>query len=266
MREGEDNENEIQHLRQKIAELERIKKEYEESFALFEQRAKEYEEKRKQQELEIEKMKRKSELDADPRFKIFTAAVGGSTISLKSAYRVEFNEHYQNKCLFCNSSSNLSRAYLVVGSKDDTIYADIRKDRGYKTDLEVDVMKNFILLCGSHGANDTCHDDFDKYVVTLIYNPLTKEYLVFHLDPTTSRQRSIHLKVVNVPDDEKVRRYHRLLSCRTRYCLHHHSYLKKSSDAESIVALSRMSEESRSVSHENEEEGATISVGSIEIP
>ena len=223
-------------------------------------------------ELEIQKLRADNETNVDSRLKFFTSAVGGSEKSLNSKFRDSFNNFYGNKCLFCDSSNNLSRAHLVVGRKNssDFDYDDFGKKKGYKTNIEVDSMRNYILLCGNRGMRDTCHDDFDNYLVTLLYNPLTKQYLVYHLNPQSPRQVRIQHKVVNVPLNESVRPYTRLLSWRTRSCLLQHAYLRKFEDVNTIVRLSEISEESKSVGNQDddddvnneEEEGMSSMIGS----
>jgi hypothetical protein len=258
--ENEVDRNDISALQAELAQ-ERQRAEQERQRAEQERQRAEQERQRAEQErlradaleLEILNLRANNETNADSRLKFFTSAVGGSDKSLNPKLRESFNSFYRNRCLFCDSSNNLSRAHLVVGRKisSDFDYDDFGTKKGYKNNIEVDSMRNYILLCGNRGSPDTCHDDFDNYLVTLLYNPLKTEYSVYHLNPLSSRQTSIHHKVVTVPLNESVRPYTRLLSWRTRFCLLEHGYLCKSEDVNTIVRLSEISEESKSVGNQD---------------
>ena len=43
----------------------------------------------------------------------------------------------------------------------------------YVDELDSKSKRNFIPLCGTKGQAGTCHNEFDNYGITLLYNPLT---------------------------------------------------------------------------------------------
>jgi hypothetical protein len=61
--------------------------------------------------------------------------------------------------------------------------------------------RNFLPLCGTEGIYGTCHDEFDKFRITLLYNPLRGVYTIYCLDLVNSPKADLHLRDINVDPD-----------------------------------------------------------------
>ena len=86
----------------------------------------------------------------------------------------------------------------------------------YKDKLDIHSARNVLPLCGNEGKKDTCHNEFDKYLMTLIYQPFENCYRVYCLRQTFPKYHLCHGRVVNV--DMTIPPYRRLLAWRTRKC------------------------------------------------
>ena len=78
--------------------------------------------------------------------------------------------NYGNKYLFCGEKNNVTKAHIVAGNRS-VDYSAFSKPV-YKDELDVKSPRNFLQLCGVvDGVEESCHNEFDKYLMTLIYNP-----------------------------------------------------------------------------------------------
>jgi hypothetical protein len=75
---------------------------------------------------------------------------------------------------------------------------------------------NFIPLCGSEGELGTCHNEFDTFGITLLYNPLTTNYVIGCLNQNFKPDLELNLKDIVIKD--AVKPYRRLLAWRAKYC------------------------------------------------
>ena len=152
------------------------------------------------------------------------------------------DEMYGKKCLFCDSSTNVTKAHLVAGNSS-LDYAPFCKPN-YKSDLDVKSARNFIRLCGTLGVVGSCHHEFDTYRIALIYNPLETVYRLFSFNPDWPNYVPLHKKIVYLP--EECRPYTRLLSWKAKKCM-----LELGSNvagnAMDIITRANLSEDSRSI-------------------
>lgn len=130
---------------------------------------------------------------------------------------------------------------------------------GYSTPLDVKSARNFLPLCGTEGIYGTCHDEFDKFRITLLYNPLRGVYTIFCLDLANSPKADLHLTDINVDPDFPP--YRRLLAWRTRKCLLEHGS-KMVDKGDALFSMAKFSDGSRSVSSHDEDDGDISNEGS----
>jgi hypothetical protein len=196
-------------------------------------------------ERENEKLKAVLEVEKDERLSFFSTRMlpssgkhSRASKRLKSFYSVSGKK----KCLFCEKieSENcmISSAHIVAGT-DQKDYSTFGKKNHYSSELDFKSERNFIPLCGTLGATGTCHDYFDKYLMTLIYNPLKKEYSIYCL----VKDSPLHNKVVQV--NEGHRPYTRLLSWRLKACIQQHPALIED-EVRDLYLLGNLSEDSKS--------------------
>lgn len=190
---------------------------------------------------EVARLKSLVNTQMDDKFMFFTPAMPSSANSSKHRrVLAQMDQPYWKVCLFCGSDDNITRARLVADSKDMN-YSAFGKPY-YKTDLDLKSIRNFIPLCGTLGQKGTCRDLFDKYLISMLYNPLSKKYRIICLDSTADQYR-LHGNEVELKHEP----YTRLLAWRTKFCVYS-SYLKV--DPDDITYIWRMacfSEISRSI-------------------
>lgn len=129
----------------------------------------------------------------------------------------------------------------MPGSKD-LDYSPFSK--GYVAELDVKSPRNFIPLCGTLGSYGTCHDEFDKFRLTLLYRPFASTYTIYCLDMDESSKKSLHLKDIVV--DPNFPPYRRLLAWRTRKSLLEYGS-EMSDTGEGLFELAKFSDHSKSV-------------------
>lgn len=196
----------------------------------------------------LEKLEQRVNTSTDGRLSYFSVAMAASSGKHSVASRV-IREKYKNKCLFCGSGKT-SLAHLVAGNSS-VDYSLFGVSNGYRSDLDVKSPRNFIALCGTLGEVGTCHHEFDSYKMALLYNPLSRQYSVFCLDPEFSKYNQLNNKVVEV--DGTLHPYRRLLAWRARKCVLEHASLLYDK-GEQLLELAKFSEISNSVKDEREEE------------
>ena len=86
----------------------------------------------------------------------------------------------------------------------------------YVDELDSKSKRNFIPLCGTKGQAGTCHNEFDNFGITLLYNPLTKKYVKYCLNPDFKPNENLHGEETEITGEFPP--YCRLLSWRSRTC------------------------------------------------
>ena len=167
--------------------------------------------------------------------------------SLASKY---IDTKYGKKCLFCGEEDNVvTKAHIVAGNQS-VDYSAFSKP-AYKDNLDVKSPRNFLPLCGMEGVEGSCHNEFDKYLMTLIYNPIERIFVVRCLRNSFPKYHICNEKIVNV--DAANPPYRRLLAWRTRKCIMEHQHLIPPGDVEGWIQLCNFSEQSRSIAQETDD-------------
>jgi hypothetical protein len=84
-------------------------------------------------------------------------------------------------CIVCGAQSKLTNAHIVTARKD-VDYSAFGTAGGYVNDLNVKCPRNFLRLCGILGEKGTCHDAFDQYHLTIVFNPFQRKFFVWCLN------------------------------------------------------------------------------------
>ncbi len=164
-----------------------------------------------------------------------------SFIVMEARARRSLNS-FDRPCMFCGATINTTNAHIVAGNK--TIDYSPFQPPHYKTELNVKSPRNFLRLCGTEGMYNTCYDEFDKFRITLLYNPFEQAYVIFCLDLVNSPKANLHGQRACVDKDYPP--YRRLLAWRSRKCLLEHGSCMEDKGAR-LLNLSKFSDVSRSV-------------------
>ena len=213
---------------------------------------------------ELDLLQRARVLDQDPRLRSYGPNASGSNSRSSNSDPIEVKEAKAAKkrmlddakrqarslfgspmvCLICGTEDNISIAHIITTGEND--YSEYGIGFGYKSDLNVFSPGNFIPLCGHLGNRGTCHDAFDRYLVSIVFNPFEKRYLLICADDAPE-----HLKTKSNAPDYKLNLpagwtpYHRLLAWRARYSAIVHRY---NVDETILSRMNHLSEVAKSVS------------------
>ena len=170
---------------------------------------------------------------------------------------------YNGCCAFCSSAPSadliISVANIVPGSRDldYTIFSS-----GYESPLDVKSPRNYLPLCGTREVYGTCHVEFDKFRITLLYDPLVSKYKIFCLDLLKSTKNILHEKVIEVGLEFPP--YRRLLAWRARKCILEHGS-KMEDKRIALFEFAKFSDRSKSIASEDVElEEETIDISIVE--
>ena len=161
-----------------------------------------------------------------------------TVLDKKTIKRDLTNQYGEWSCLFCGEKQNVTLAH-IVSSNSNVDYSLFNKPT-YKCDLNTQNQRNFFPLCGNDGEADTCHNEFDKYGMTLLYDPFLKSYSIYCFDDTFTKYGELHNKVINV----KHKPYIRLLAWRTRTCLKNNMDKTNPENLVNLITSSNLSEDS----------------------
>jgi hypothetical protein len=153
-------------------------------------------------------------INSDERLSYFSPMVRSAGKHSKASAQIRESAVFGGCCAFCGTTNNITIAHIVAGS-NDIDYSAFNK--GYETPLDVKSARNFLPLCGTLGLQGTCHDEFDRYRITLLYNPFDEVYTIFCLDLNNSPKAGLHNQ--NIVVDPNFPPYRRLLAWRTRKCI-----------------------------------------------
>ncbi len=190
-------------------------------------------------------LQRQVELGYDKRLSYFKSGMSASSGRHTEANNY-MNSEYQMTCLFCEEPEDVHSAHIVAATKDCD-YKEFGKSHGYKDDLNLKSPRNFIPLCGTKGQVGTCHNEFDNYAITLIYNPLSKKYVVYCLN-RNFKEGVLHNKEIEISGEFPP--YRRLLAWRSRHCAQVNQFLFADNNSSHVDFLTacKFSEDSRSIS------------------
>lgn len=223
---------ENQKLEKENQELERENQE-----ALADSQRKVQELERENQELERERL-----LNFDKRLKFFprnakgshsyrSKSSNGDTDDGKQQLRELTNDAKINakniftdngkillRCVICGKDESpgtlISVAHIVSSTMDD--YSAFGVENGYKDNLDVFSVRNFMPLCGTHGEEGTCRDAIDKLLIHIRYDSILRSYHVDCCLGAPESFREIGARALTTPPGWKP--YLRLLAWRSRKC------------------------------------------------
>jgi len=197
---------------------------------------------------ELENFRARSFIAQDERLYFFSKAMPESIGSNKnSIVSRTIQKDYHGRCLFCGEEMNVTKAHIVAGN-NKVDYSPFSTPT-YRDDLDVNSPRNFLPLCGNDGMDGTCHNEFDKFLMTLLYNPFEKVFKVYCLRKSFHKYNQCHLRVVNVSPTYPP--YCRLLAWRTRKCVIEHQWMIPG-EVDEWIRLSTFSEKSHSMVDETE--------------
>ena len=153
------------------------------------------------------------------------------------------------QCFMCGSETEVTIAHIVTSGEAD--YSVYGTSGGYRDDLDVHSIRNFVPLCGREGMRGTCHDAFDRYLVAIMYDPFQTKYFLLCADGAPEKLKEIAKNGTKLVSPEGWKPYHRLLAWRARKSAIDYCY---SVDTTDFVNMNNMSEESNSVGDMDEDE------------
>ena len=176
----------------------------------------------------------------DRRMQYFSAVMAPSE-GRHSVASKEIKNKYGSVCWICQSTNNITMAHILAGNSS-VDYSPFSRPV-YKNDLDVKSERNFLLLCGLKGQHGTCHNEFDKYMLTLLYDPLKSSYTILSLNKEWVHYNELNGTQVIL----KHHPYRRLLAWRTRYCFQTNSFMTREMDVNALINAANFSEESYSI-------------------
>jgi predicted restriction endonuclease len=144
----------------------------------------------------------------------------GTDIPSTKSLRLKVRTAYDQKCLLCGTTEDLHVAHLV--SHNSTMDYSRFQRPIYKTSFDPSSIRNRILLCGTKGVRGSCHDLFDNFKITIVYDALSSLYRALVVMEDTNRPSfkvSQNWELTFPPNmKEEYMPYKRLLAWRTRKC------------------------------------------------
>lgn len=143
----------------------------------------------------------------DSRMYPYSVVLRSRTGSHRSAS--EYHKSLYDCCLFCGTTHELTMAHLISELRPDSDFdLSMFGPPHYKDEVDVKSNRNFLLLCGTSGKAGTCHDMFDRFELSLVYDALHNRYTLVHVHS----DHRLHGKVVDIRGH--VQPYRRLLAWR----------------------------------------------------
>jgi hypothetical protein len=207
----------------------------------------------------VTELESRDSIRGDERLAFFSKVVRSTGKHSAASSQIRKSTVFGGCCAFCHTNTEqVTMAHIVAGASG-VDYSPF--STGYKAPLDVKSPRNFLPLCGTEGRSGTCHDEFDKFRITLLYNPFDQSYSIYCLDLDNSPKAYLHGTIIEV--DPEFPPYRRLLAWRTRKCLlEHGSKLKDKREA--LFLMTKFSDQSKSVATSEEDEEEDIEEGSAD--
>jgi DNA-binding transcriptional MerR regulator len=222
------------------------KKEFDAKLAKLEEKLNEQEEKLNEQEEKLNEQAVVLDNMTDPRLKVWNAGESSSTKSTKSTNSTDKNRNISNRkeykktigmCMGCGCTdqSKLSVAHIVAHN------SAINTDGNYVDDVEIECTRNYLVLCGNHGEENTCHNSYDNLKMSLYFSKADGVFKWYTADDVTAER--VRDRVLSV--DEIGEKYVRLLNWRTLKTVIGHGtpYRGSSADRAQFINFLKISEE-----------------------
>jgi hypothetical protein len=204
----------------------------------------------------VKELEKRVDVGQDPRMFYFSRLMKASS-GKHSVASKELGRLYPKACVVCGEVVNVTLAHIVAGN-NATDYKPFSTPK-YIDDLDVKSPRNFLWLCGSEGNEGTCHNEFDRYLLTLWYNPFSGKYRIFSLNKNWAKYSDRHNVELALPHKP----YRRLLAWRTRACFQMNSFLLADMNITELINSVNFSEESHSVAN-NDRDIGTIDTSTID--
>lgn len=148
------------------------------------------------------------------------------------------------RCVICRNCDMpgipITVAHIVSSGMDD--YSDFGVKNGYKDDLDVFSVRNFMPLCGTYGQEGTCHDAIDKHLIHISYDAFKCSYFLMCSPGAPESFLQINEQVLDTPPGWNP--YHRLLAWRSRKCGTEYGFVP---NFDQFEAMNKLSENSNSL-------------------
>ena len=108
----------------------------------------------------------------DPRLSVWNVGGSSSTSNNTPSIVSSGRKAYRTRigvCMGCGSDSNLSIAHIVSHRRGADINVLFGADGNYIDEVDVESERNYLVLCGSHGQQGTCHNYYDNLQMSLYY-------------------------------------------------------------------------------------------------
>ena len=226
------------------------KKEFDAKLAKLEEKLNEQEEKLNEQEQKLNEQAVVLDNMTDPRLKVWNAGESSSTKSTKSTNSTDKNRNISSRkgykstigmCMGCGCTdpSKLSVAHIVAhNAAINTLFGE---DGNYVDNVEIECTRNYLVLCGKQGEENTCHNSYDNLKMSLYFSKADDVFKWYTVDDVTAER--VRDRVLSV--DEIGDKYVRLLNWRTLKTVIGHGTPYRGSSAEraQFINFLKISEE-----------------------
>ncbi len=124
-----------------------------------------------------------------------------------------------------------ANAAHIVASNSSINYALFNRPH-YPDDIDPKCIRNYIPLCGTLGEKDSCHNEFDQFLLAFIYNPLERNFII-----TCLRSSWTHYDLNGSTISFSHQPYRRLVAWRSRHCFQVHAHLVPDEIWQSTTAI-----------------------------
>jgi hypothetical protein len=116
-------------------------------------------------------------IEDDPRYQVFSDVPIPLSLKVTSDER---NDPYWKCCLCCGrTNEEISICPAIILSANPLFYENFTcfgEGYGYENGLDITSVRNCIPLCGSSGTTGTCRCAFDKFELSLLYDPFMPKF------------------------------------------------------------------------------------------
>lgn len=195
-----------------------------------------------------EALKKRVSTGLDERLFYFSRLMPSSSGKHTAAATTIWDKY--DECVVCgrkrefdaSGRATVTLAHIVPGNSLIS-YKAFGRPR-YRDDLNIKSIRNFLPLCGTEGLAESCHNEFDKYLLTILYDPFLKVFKALSLNALWSKHDACNGKTLRLSHTP----YRRLLAWRTRHCFQVNSFLLNGiSDIDALISAANFSEESHSI-------------------
>ena len=186
----------------------------------------------------------------DPRLRCFSPPVSSSESSKSSlssrTTRVSRRENliaiHGERCAFCGSESSITVAHLVSSRHTEEVSTYFGFPP-YRSAMELNSLRNYILLCGTLGVEGTCHHEFDRNLIAVTQNSLGDGYVMICLNKTFAKYSEVHMKPPRFNLEQPP--YRRILAWRTIKCVSEYPSLLTDTDLTFLLNSAELSDKVR---------------------